>query len=91
MALTIFGILERLLASIGAPGGLLDEIKTELVKIKTEFPDAETQITKLTALLESTLRPYLDPAQAAAMLAGIARDIISGTTGTDPHAWRLSV
>lgn len=91
MPFTIFGILAKFLGAIGAPEGLLDDVKVWLEKAKTEFPDAEQRITALTAKLQEILGPYLDPATTTATLAGIARDLVTGTTGVDQQAWGLSI
>ena len=66
-------------------------IIAEAERIRQTFPDLDAQIGALEAVLMDILAPVLDVEKFKNLIRGIAADIMTGLTGTDPDAWRGSV
>jgi hypothetical protein len=86
--------LTKILGGLNLPG-LPEKVLAKLAEIQREFPDIKVQIDKLAEFIAAEVAPALadatNPGQILATIYGIARDLVTGTTGVDPGAWQDSV
>lgn len=93
MAFNLLQFLGLIFGGLNVPG-IQEKITAWLAAEGAQYPDLRTRTDALAAWLAKTLSeaaPNLDPVAMKDSLWGIASDIVHGTSGVDPDAWRGGV